>query len=194
MDDFDFQNWTVTGDHHHDGYAHDEACVRTRGLYVQDWDEIPLYGVGAPLNNQHHDEYMSHDDSCLTGNGCLGLGLDAGIGDKVAYPAMPLASGFESLDRTPMESNRHLSAFEHSHGASANNTTPKAPRRYSTPNSAFLDSLSWVSEVSPTSPEDILNYMSEYGAGSERGSRDSCGSQCPGSRGPCSSGTCGEYL
>lgn len=197
MEDYSFLLGTsagVTADHHHDGYAHDEACLPARTFaHPQDLSEFSQpYGYGAAFFTQHHDEYMSHDDSCLMGSGCVGLGLDAGTSEKTVLPAAPLASGFESLDRHLMVPFRHVAASTGFLDTSANKTNTKRPPGHFTPNPTLLESAS-LSQVSPPgSPQNQHDHMCEDGAGSDIQSHDSCDSQCPGTGGPCSSGTCGE--
>lgn len=200
MDDFALLYGTAAGapaDHHHDGYAHDEACLPARTfLHFQDLSDFSqLYGSGATPATHHHDEYVSHDDSCLMGSGCLGLGLDAGTSEKMAPPAVPWASGFEFPARHPLVPYQHVAASTGFLETSVNNTSTKYPPRHFTPKPTLLEtvSLSLLSQVSPPrSPEGQNDLMSEDGAGSDVESHGSCGSQCPGSGGPCSSGTCGE--
>lgn len=200
MDDFAYLFGNAAGaaaDHHHDGYSHDEACLPARTfLHLQDLSDFSqLYGSGATPATHHHDEYASHDDSCLIGSGCLGLGLDAGISDKMVSPAVPMSSGVDFLGRRATAPFPNVAASTGFLETSAHNNTAKFPQGHFTPNPTLLEtaSLSLLSQVSPPRSGDHQHdHVSEDGAASEVDSHGSCDSQCPGSGGPCSSGTCGE--
>lgn len=197
MDDFPFI-WPTSGapaDHRHDGHAHDDRCLPPARTLVQDLGDFSqFYGSGAALTTFHHDEGASHDDRCLLGSGCLGLGLDSGMNDKVAPPAASLAPGFEFWAHHPTP-YQHSSASAEFNDVSALNMDAQYPTRHFTPNPTFLEtaSVSMLSQGSPSrAPDMCQDVVSEQDAESEADSHDSCDSQCPGSEGPCSAGTCGK--
>lgn len=159
-------------------------------------DDLDLH-IGQLANAAVHED-AAHDDSCLTGIGCQGLGLDprysssgtffdgvsltafSGLGsqDSTPHPLLGIGGGF--LGRGDDTADLH-SRFQPPKLTGAEPTIPEA-----TP---------MLSESTPSkSPREQQNghVPAEDDAESLCESEESCDSQCTGSQGPCSAGTCDE--
>ncbi|ROW11028.1 hypothetical protein VMCG_01071 [Cytospora schulzeri] len=158
-------------------------------------DDLDLH-IGQLGTAAVHED-AAHDDSCLTGIGCQGLGLDPrysngstffdgisftafpGLGGQNAtsHPLLGVGGGF--LVRGDDTVNLH-SSFQPTKLTEADPTIPEA-----TP---------MLSESTPSQSPGRNNghVRAEDDAESVCESEESCDSQCTGSQGPCSAGTCDE--
>lgn len=149
----------------------------------------------APYGNASIHEFSAHDDTCLIGAGCQGLGLVSrpnGHENGPAFSAIPYPTfaGFASHD-VPSPSPQSPNAGDTFPEAN----TGKLQSRLQSPGynereTAAPDMLSLVSRKEvPGLPPQNDHLFEEY-APSEAESNVSCDSQCSGSKGPCSAGTC----
>lgn len=163
-------------------------------------DDLDLH-IGQLGNAAVHED-AAHDDSCLTGIGCQGLGLDpryssggtffdgisftafpglaCGSHDSTSHPLLGVGGGF--LGRGDDTVDLH-SSFQQSRVPKPTEIDPTIP-----------DATEMLSESTPShSPGQQNGHAhAEDDAVSVCESEESCDSQCTGSQGPCSAGTCDE--
>lgn len=145
----------------------------------------------APFGNASTHEFSAHDDTCLIGAGCQGLGLvsrqshhdNGATFSAIPYPTFMDLASHDVASPSPQSPNAGDTFPEANTGKILSRIPSPGP-----------------SEQDPAAPE-ILSLMScddgpqndglfdEY-APSEPESNASCDSQCSGSKGPCSAGTC----
>lgn len=158
-------------------------------------DDLDLH-IGQLGNAAVHED-AAHDDSCLTGIGCQGLGLDPRYSSSSAFfDSIPFTafSGFGGQDATshPLlglgggllgRGNETLNLDSNIHPSKLTEADPTMP-----------DATSMISESTPSqSPgHGDACVQEDCDAESLCESHESCDSQCTGSQGPCSAGTCDE--
>lgn len=173
------------GSHRHeDGLAHEDYCVQARGPRPPDLRKTTQpYHTGSAQMIYHDLGYRHHDDRCLQGSGCAGLGLAPGSGEQGEDPSAAMGLGdFDFL--VPLNFD---SVFD-----SGIESRMPAGDPTSLVNLSEAGPVSPPSQASP-SPQDQLEFMSDEGAESDGDTIVSCNdSQCPGSEGACSAGTCGK--
>lgn len=148
-----------------------------------------------PYGNASVHEFSAHDDTCLIGAGCQGLGLvsrqsnpDFGAAfSTIPYPTLTDLASHDAAVPSPQSPNAGDTLPEA--------VTGKVQSRLQSPGHDNPD---------PTAPE-VMSIGSHHAAPglppqddelidgyppSEAESNASCDSQCSGSKGPCSAGTC----
>ena len=148
----------------------------------------------APFGNASVHEFSAHDDTCLLGAGCQGLGLVSRQNHRdngATFSAIPYPTftGFASHDAaSPPQSPNADDNFPEA--------DPRKPQSrvqstgHDDPNPTAPEMTSEVSRhQAPGLPHQDDELLEEY-APSEAESNASCDSQCSGSKGPCSAGTC----
>lgn len=148
----------------------------------------------APFGNASVHEFSAHDDTCLIGAGCQGLGLsrqnDRDNGATFGAIPYPTFTGFAS----------HDVASPSPQSPNAGDTFPEAvtgkPQSRmpsdgcDDPDPTAPEMVSLVSRHEAPGPPPQNGELLEDYAPSEAESNASCDSQCSGSKGPCSAGTC----
>lgn len=149
----------------------------------------------APFGNASVHEFSAHDDTCLIGAGCQGLGLvsrqnhhDSGATfSALPYPTF---SGFASHDvasPSPPSPNPG-DTFPEANNGKPRSSVPSPV--YDDPDPAPPEMVSVISRhEAPGLPPQNDELLEDYPP-SEAESNASCDSQCSGSKGPCSAGTC----
>lgn len=149
----------------------------------------------APYGNASVHEFSAHDDTCLIGAGCQGLGLvsrqnhhdNGATYSAIPYPAFTSFASHDVVSPSPQSPN-------------AGDTFPEAitgkpQSRLQSPDLDDPDPTApeMISVISrheaPGQPPQNDELLDDY-APSEAESNASCDSQCSGSKGPCSAGTC----
>lgn len=149
----------------------------------------------APYGNASVHEFSAHDDTCLIGAGCQGLGLVSRQNhhdNRAPFSAIPYPTftGFAS----------HGVASPSPQSPNAGDTFPEAntgkPQSRmpspgcDDPEPAAPEMVSLASRHGALGPPPQNDELLEDYAPSEAESNASCDSQCSGSKGPCSAGTC----
>lgn len=157
-------------------------------------DDLDLH-IGHLGNAAVHED-AAHDDSCLNGIGCQGLGLDprySGSGtffDGINFTAFP---GFAGQNATP-ELLGVGGGFLGREDDTVNLHSNLQPPKLTEANPTIPEAASILSESTPSrSPDQTDAFMQAEDDVESLGESDvSCDSQCTGSQGPCSAGTCDE--
>ena len=155
-------------------------------------DDLDLH-IGQLGSAAVHED-AAHDDSCLTGIGCQGLGLDprySGSGtffDGISFTVFPGLGGQDST------SHPLLGVGGGFLGRGDDTAHLHQPPKVIEANSTMPEATPILSESTPSQSPGQQNghVRAEDDAESHCGSEESCDSQCTGSQGPCSAGTCDE--
>lgn len=158
-------------------------------------DDLVLGLAPAPHGNASVHDFSSHDDRCLDGAGCEGLGL---VSDQSHHDNGATFSAIPYPTMTDLDS--HDAAVPSPLSADAGDSFPEAVTgilqvRLQSPGRDNLDitaheiSSAVSRHEAPGLPPQDDELIGEY-APSEAESHASCDSQCSGSKGPCSAGTC----
>lgn len=158
-------------------------------------DDLDLH-IGQLGNAAVHDD-MAHDDSCLTGIGCQGLGLDPHYGssgtffDGISFTAFAGLSGQDSISHPLLGVG---GSFLGRGDDTAKLHPSFQPPKLTEADPKILEATPMISESTPSQSPGQQNghVRAEDDAESLCESEESCDSQCTGSQGPCSAGTCDE--
>lgn len=149
----------------------------------------------APYGNASVHEFSAHDDTCLIGAGCQGLGLvprqnnhdNGSTFSAIPYPTFAALASHDAAAPSPQSPNAGDTFPEAMTGKPQSRVQSPG---HDDPDPTAHEMASVVSRhgafgLPPQNDELVEDYPP-----SEAESNASCDSQCSGSKGPCSAGTC----
>lgn len=149
----------------------------------------------APFGNASVHEFSAHDDTCLIGAGCQGLGLvsrqnhhdNGATFSAIPYPTF---TGFASHDAASLSPQSPNAGDAFPDANTGRSQSRKQSPGHDGPEPTAPEMVSLVSRPEAPCPPALNDELLEEYAPSEAESNVSCDSQCSGSKGPCSAGTC----
>ncbi|KUI53943.1 Zinc-responsive transcriptional regulator ZAP1 [Cytospora mali] len=157
-------------------------------------DDLALHS--GPFGNAAGHEDAAHDDGCLTGIGCQRLGLDPRYSrsgtffDGIPFTAFPGFGGQNSTSHPLLGVGDFLGREDDT----VNLHSSLQPPKLTDADPTIPNPTPMLSEITPSQPPDQEKCCAraEDDVESLGESEVSCDSQCTGSQGPCSAGTCDE--